>query len=268
MLALLIAVLSASLIGSMHCAGMCGAFVLFAVGAGGLETEECAGVRAGPSRFMLTSAYNLGRLVTYVVLGLLAGTLGSALDLGGAMIGVQRLAAGIAGGLMVAFGVIAFLRHSGMRIARWPVPRALVRVAQAGHERALTLSPVWRAACVGLLTTLLPCGWLYAFVITSAGTGHPLYGAATMAVFWLGTLPIMAAIGLGAQALAGPLRRHLPLATSLALVGVGLWTVIGRIGAPAIDTASMRMPGTLSDAVSAVGSRTADEACPLCHTPE
>lgn len=268
MLALLLAVLSASLIGSMHCAGMCGAFVLFAVGAGGLDAADGRAVRPAPPRFLLTAAYNLGRLVTYITLGLLAGALGSALDLGGSMIGVQRLAAGIAGGLMVAFGVVAILRHSGVRIARLPVPRVLVRAAQAGHERALALSPVWRAAAVGLLTTLLPCGWLYAFVITSAGTGSSLYGAATMAVFWLGTLPIMAAIGIGAQALAGPLRRHLPLLTSLALVGVGLWTLLGRISAPPMDTARMPTPVSLNEATHAVSTRTADEACPLCHTPE
>ena len=57
MIALIGAVLVASLLGSLHCAGMCGAFVAFAViGSPGHQ----------PSRVALNTAYNLGRLITYL----------------------------------------------------------------------------------------------------------------------------------------------------------------------------------------------------------
>lgn len=64
-------------------------------------------------------------------------------------------------------------------------------------RRLMDRPPVVRAAATGLFTTLLPCGWLYAFVVTAAGTGSgtPLHGAALMAVFWLGTLPMMLTVG-------------------------------------------------------------------------
>ncbi len=258
MLALLSAVFLASLLGSTHCAGMCGAFVAFAVGAPG-----AANAPTSPSRVALNAAYNLGRLATYVTLGAIAGALGAALDLGGSLIGVQRVAAAAAGAIMVGFGVVALLRHLGVRVPRMPLPNVLLRLARMGHVKALSLSPLARAASVGLLTTLLPCGWLYAFVVVSAGTASPWFGAAAMAAFWIGTLPMMAAVGLGVQSLAGPLRKRLPLATSLLLVAVGMWTLLGRMVTPAMAAGSLRAPVSIEQSISA--AENAEGACPLCN---
>ncbi len=258
MTALFLAVLAASLLGSAHCAGMCGAFVAFAVGVG----DDASVTR--PSRLALVTAYNLGRLVTYAVMGAFAGALGAVLDLGGeTLLGVQRAAAILAGILMVGFGLVAILRHYGVRTGRVPVPGFLVRAASAGHRRVFGFTPLARAAAVGLLTTLLPCGWLYAFVITSTGTGDPALGALTMTAFWLGTLPMMSAIGLGVGFIAGPLKKHLPLVTSLALVGVGVWQVGGRALMPAIDTAGLHRPTSMADAAQTAGQT--PPPCPLCE---
>jgi sulfite exporter TauE/SafE len=227
MTALIIAVFVASLLGSLHCAGMCGAFAAFAV----------APVDGpGPSRAALNGAYNLGRLFTYSVLGAIAGLLGAALDLGGSLAGVSHAAAIGAGGLMVGFGGVAILRAAGVRIPRAPVPEALRRMTVSGHRATFGWPPLARATAVGLLTTLLPCGWLYAFVITAAGAGHPATGALTMAVFWAGTLPVMVGVGVGLQALTGVLRPHLPVAVPVLLIVVGVATVIGRLGSPAFAT--------------------------------
>jgi sulfite exporter TauE/SafE len=144
-----------------------------------------------------------------------------------------------------------------------PLPAWFTNLAKRAHSRAFDLPPVARAATVGLLTTLLPCGWLYAFVITAAGTGSFIWGAVAMGAFWMGTLPMMAGIGLGAQTLAGPLRRHLPLATSVLLVAAGVWTIFGRmaIAGVAIDA---KTPAGMAQAVDSVSH--ADEKCPLCRS--
>jgi sulfite exporter TauE/SafE len=258
MLPLLAAVFTASLLGSTHCAGMCGAFLAFAVGAGAPAAQQ-------PPRWALNLAYNLGRLVTYVTLGAIAGLVGAAVDLGGSLVGVQRGAAVGAGAIMVGFGLLAVLRHAGVNIPRTPLPAWLTSLARRAHNRAFDLSPIARAAAVGLLTTLLPCGWLYAFVVTAAGTAHPLHGGLAMAAFWAGTLPVMGALGLGLGALAGPLRRHLPLVTSLALVAVGMWTLLGRVAMPAIALDTRHAPTTLDAALHSVEEADPDEACPLCR---
>ncbi len=232
MIPLITAVFVASLTGSTHCAGMCGAFLAFAV----------AGESAMPrSRALLHAAYNLGRLCTYTLLGAGAGLLGRALDLGGAAVGVQRAAMIAAGTLMILFGAVAVLRAAGVHIGRVPLPPGLARFVGAGHRTVAAWPPPARALSIGLLTTLLPCGWLYAFAVTAAGTADWKLGALTMAVFWLGTLPVMVALGAGLQFLAGPLRRRVPVLTALAMLGVGAWTVVGRLHTPAFA----RQPSTL-----------------------
>lgn len=255
MTALIGAVFVASLLGSLHCAGMCGAFVAFAVAAGG---------RSG-GRAVLHGAYHGGRLMTYAALGAASGALGAAVDLGGAAIGVQRGAAILAGALMIGFGLVAILRLAGARIRRVPLPPGVRGVVARGHRAVAGWSPAWRALAVGLLTTLLPCGWLYAFAITAAGTASPLLGAATMAAFWAGTLPVMVTLGAGVQALAGPLRRRLPLVTSLLLIGVGAYTVAGRLALPTMaspgDTASVS-----SDAEALARVRALDSTEASCCT--
>jgi hypothetical protein len=50
-----------------------------------------------------------------------------------------------------------------------------------------------------------------------------------MLVFWTGTVPVMATLGLGLQRLAGPLRRSLPLVTAAVVVAIGLLTIAGRM---------------------------------------
>lgn len=256
MIALISAVFIASLVGSMHCAGMCGAFLAFAVAS---DQDKAA------SKTALHAAYNGGRLITYVTLGAIAGLLGAALDLGGSAIGLQRTAAALAGAMMIVFGLAAVLRASGVRLQRLPVPSILQKLALKGHRTAAVLPPVYRAGAVGLLTTLLPCGWLYAFVITAAGTGSPFTGAITMAVFWLGTLPVMIGLGVGLQSLTGSLRRHLPLATSLLIVGVGLWTIFGRITMPAMAHAPLQ-PANTDAAIQQVKSL--ETTKPPCCTDE
>jgi sulfite exporter TauE/SafE len=221
MTALIVTVLIASLAGSLHCVGMCGAFVAFAVG-----TDDLPGMRR---MAMLGAAYNGGRLVTYMLLGTIGGALGAAMDLGGEFVGVQRAAAGTAGAVMVVFGAVTLLRIMGAKLPMAPVPRLLHRVVAAGQRVAMEMPPVSRALTIGLLTTLLPCGWLYAFAITAAGTASPLWGALTMAAFWAGTLPALVALGAGIQGVAGVLGRRMPAITATAIVVVGLYTMMHRM---------------------------------------
>lgn len=227
MLGLLGAVFTASLLGSLHCTGMCGAFIAFAVAGDDPATATTA-------KWKLNAAYNVGRLVTYSLLGAIAGGVGSAVDLGGDAVGIRDGAAVLAGLVMVLFGAVTVLRLGGVRIARMPLPPGLDRMVTAGHRAAMGMTPIHRAAVIGLLTTLLPCGWLYAFAISAAGTADPVLGAVTMAVFWAGTLPVMASLGAGIQKLAGPLRQKVPLATAMLLVCVGLYTVIARFEVPSL----------------------------------
>jgi sulfite exporter TauE/SafE len=260
MIATFSAVFVASLLGSTHCAGMCGAFLAVAVAPS--QTAEGSRLRA---RAALLSAYNAGRLITYTILGVIAGAVGAAVDLGGSLVGVQRGATIAAGVFILAFGLIAVLRHLNVPIRRAPLPKALQNAVIRGHRIADRLPPFGRALTVGLLTTLLPCGWLWAFVVTAAGAADPLLGGFVMAAFWLGTLPVMASLGMGIQTLAGRLGSRLPLVTSILLVVIGLYTVAGRLALPAV---AMPMPHVGADGAVAVPDPDEPPPCPLCDPGE
>lgn len=255
MTALIAAVLVASLLGSLHCAGMCGAFVAFAV----------SGAEARPGkRAALNAAYNGGRLVTYVALGVAAGSVGALLDMGGALAGISRIAMVLAGGVMVAFGVSAVLAAMGKKTMRMPVPGFMQKLLSVGHRAAMTLSPMRRALVIGLLTTLLPCGWLYAFAAAAAGTASPLWGGVTMAVFWVGTLPVLVSLGVGVQKLTGSLGQKLPHATAVLLILVGVWTIVGRGSLDASVLAAQQPVATDADAARANVQSAGDETPACC----
>ena len=104
---LALAVLGASLLGSLHCAGMCGGFVAFC------SAGDAARRRPGLAVHVVHGA---GRLVAYVVLGVAAGALGAALDVAGALAGIHRAAAVLAGALVVVWGSAALLAALGVRL--------------------------------------------------------------------------------------------------------------------------------------------------------
>jgi sulfite exporter TauE/SafE len=220
MMPLISAIFLASLLGSLHCTGMCGAFLALAVDDRGDWRRHA----------ILQTAYHGGRLLCYVALGAAAGAAGQILNLGGALAGVRSAAAVLAGVTILLFAAVTLLRILGVRAPGIAGPSWLGRLGRAAYVRAMKRPPIPRALLIGLCTTLLPCGWLYAFVATAAGTASPLAAAGVMGVFWLGTLPAMIALGAGVRTVLGPLNRRMPLVTCVALVAIGLYTVVGRAG--------------------------------------
>ncbi|MEM8758692.1 MAG: sulfite exporter TauE/SafE family protein, partial [Planctomycetota bacterium] len=199
LLAMIGAVLVASVVGSLHCAGMCGAFVAMAVG---LDREA--------SKARLIAAYNGGRLVTYTLIGVLAGWLGGAFDSGAELVGLQRGAAALAAATMIVIGTAAFLKALGVRLPRVRGPKAVQGAFVHVARVSVRFSPAKRAGAIGLATGLLPCGWLYAFALLAAGTAHPVAGGLVMAAFWMGTLPMLVSLGAGVRLIAGSVGRAAP----------------------------------------------------------
>ena len=229
--ALVVAVFVASLLGSGHCAGMCGPFVAM--------TGLHPGPRRRPSRWRLwigpttTWAYQGGRLVAYVTLGALAGLAGSALDGAADLVGVQQAATRLAGLGMIVWGGLALLRAGGWAGSRAPragntpswAARVLARArARLGRERARAPA----AFALGAAASLMPCGWLYAFVVTASGTASAPWGAVTMAAFWLGSVPALHGVAVGVGLVGPRLRRRLPALGAALVLAVGLFTVLVR----------------------------------------
>lgn len=230
MTALVLAVFLASVLGSLHCAGMCGAFLALAV-TDPSDSPTNAWVRQG--------AYHAGRLITYVVLGAAAGLVGQKIDIHGSVMGLSNIAAILAAATIALFGVVMLARHCGFRVPRAGVPQFWVSAISASQRVAMSIKPTQRALVIGLTTTLLPCGFLWMFVITAAGTAHPLSALVVMIVFWMGTLPVLVTLGAGIRGLTGRFGRHAPVLSGLSLVVIGLGMVALRGWTPGPCHASL-----------------------------
>ncbi len=248
-----LSVFVASLLGSVHCAAMCGGFVAAYSG----EPAESAARRA--ARHL---AYNGGRLLTYLTLGGLAGAFGSAVDLAGRAAGFAHAAALATAVVLLLTGVLELSRRAApIRLGLRPL-RPLTSRLSALLIRFRDQPALLRAGLLGLTTTLLPCGWLYAFVALAAATGGVAGGVALMSAFWLGSLPVMLGVAVSAQTLVSKLGTRLPLMRALLIVGVGVVTLLSRLQLPAFAGAEH---GAHSSARSTPASTLpSSKDCP-CH---
>ncbi|HEX7507610.1 MAG TPA: sulfite exporter TauE/SafE family protein [Polyangia bacterium] len=210
-------ILIASLLGSLHCASMCGPFAAFA-----LMRDR----KRGP--WLLQAMYHGGRLFAYAILGAMAGAFGATLNFGGSLLGIGRVAGVITGALLVALGTRRILAIFGLRVPAFPGSMQVSRLVGRLQQAAMRGEPVVRSLGTGLCTALLPCGWLYAFVAMAAGSGRATSGAFLMLVFWTGTVPILAGIGAGVRELLTRTGRALQIATAVLVMALGFVSIAGR----------------------------------------
>ena len=249
MATLAMAVALASVLGSLHCVGMCGPFALWAT-------------RGGSDRVAI-SAYHLGRLTTFLSAGLAAGVVGSALTLGGDLAGMQSLAAKLAGGLLIFLGLARLLTMipAWTRRATPATPSWVAALMQRMKPHLADRGPMSQAYLGGLMTTWLPCGWLYLFVLVAAGTGGVVPALVVMFSFWAGTLPALTALTLGARTLIPRFGTYLPLMASVVLIVTGLYTATGRASADLTGLTAPELDAPIH-AASFVGA--SEEPLPCC----
>ncbi len=174
------------LLGSSHCIGMCGGIV--AALNMGVGPEVAARPR---SLFVYQLSYNIGRIGSYICVGLVAGTLGATL--------VNLGLSPVAGRLFAA----AFMIALGLYLANWW--RGLGQLERAGAKLWRHIQPIGQklfpietpgqAFLLGLLWGWLPCGLVYTAVAWSLTSGGAVEGALLMLGFGLGTLPSMLLAG-------------------------------------------------------------------------
>lgn len=170
------------LLGGTHCVGMCGGIV------GALSM-------GGPPRWSLHLAYNLGRILSYGLAGLLVGALGAGSLALSEQLPLRLVLLIFANLMLVALGfymlgatrVLALTEQWGQRLWR--------RIQPLG-KRFLPARTVGQAFPLGLLWGWLPCGLVYSALATALGAGSALEGGLLMLAFGLGTLPNLLLAGL------------------------------------------------------------------------
>ncbi|MBV6439073.1 MAG: sulfite exporter TauE/SafE family protein [Haliscomenobacteraceae bacterium CHB4] len=191
---------------SLHCVGMCGPLML-------ALPLDAAG-RRHVLREMLT--YHAGRILTYAALGVLFGLLGKSIALAGIQ---QGLSIG-AGVLMLAMAFMAW--RFEQLVTNLPGFGRFTRSVQLRIGRLLNQNSNGAAFGVGLLNGLLPCGMVYAALAGAIATSRGIEGGLFMALFGLGTLPLMLTVSVFGRSLGFSIRQKIRLAQPILLTLAGL----------------------------------------------
>lgn len=214
------AALLLGLAASAHCLLMCGGIAA----ALGIAT---AGGHNGQPLPRLLIGYQLGRVASYTLAGLLLG------GIFGGLVGLLdtdnlRRALRVLAALALLLGALVALgrmRELGSGIGR----RLWSRVAPLGR-RLLPVKTFPRSFAFGMVWGFMPCGFVYTVLLIATMQADAVRSALTMAAFGLGTLPAMFLAAIGAQRFAGfsarPAARRLAggaLLVSAALTLVAPW---------------------------------------------
>jgi sulfite exporter TauE/SafE len=200
---------AAGLLGSLHCAAMCGPIAI------------AAGSRPdGSTDLGATGAYLAGRLASYAALGALFGALGAH--------ALCRLPVGTAQWIAVVLvaGAAGYRGVSLLRARRRPAA-AVVALRTRPPRRSLTarllaLVPR-RAGALGLVTGVLPCGMLLPAWMLAATSARPAIGALVMLVFAATSAPGLLLPLAGRGVLARVTARLPASAPGLAWCALALW---------------------------------------------
>lgn len=191
-----------------HCIGMCGpltaAIALSPVGTNSPSWRQ---------QLYYQCLLNVGRLVSYGLVGMAIGVVGSLLIAGGHLAGIgSPLRRGIAlllGTLLVWIGLSQVMP---MGLLKVPIFQPLAGLHQRLSSALASVSQQprwWTPAILGLLWGLIPCGFLYIAQIKAAEASNPVQGAAIMLAFGLGTLPTMVGTGLATARMSRNRRSQL-----------------------------------------------------------
>lgn len=163
------------LVTSLHCVGMCGPIALSI----GLSAEN-------KLRFAIKNlTYQLGRVSTYVILGIILGLLGS----GVTFAGFQNSLSICIGVLMILTVFIPkFYDNNALQMGFLAQQMLHVKMQLAKLLRKQDYSSLY---LTGILNGLLPCGSVYAALTAALGFGSIRNSLLFMLFFGLGTIPLM-----------------------------------------------------------------------------
>lgn len=198
------------LVSSLHCVQMCGPIVL--------SYSLPLGKRTRRQQFFAHLSYNAGRILTYTVLGLLAGMAGGTIGFLGKLAGLGNIAAIIGGALMVVAGLFMLDFIPSQTLQRFDPLKSLSRWLKPIGRR-ISSPTILSKFTLGMMLGLLPCGLIYAALLRAIATGDMFAGALTMLAFGLGTASALFVLGMFSSVLSLRLGRW---GTRLAAVSVTL----------------------------------------------
>lgn len=210
-----------------HCLGMCGGFVM----------AYSMQLKRGSTFVAPHVLYNVGRVVTYMLLGVLFGLVGETLRV---VIGIRQYQ-GILQFIAGIFMVLIALEMGGWLPGRFSNALPGYRFFKKGIGYLLQRVNRRNVLLLGFFNGFIPCGLVYAAGAKAASTGSIPESVLTMLFFGLGTFPAMMALGLSANTVSIKFRQSVFRAATLLVIFFGIFTAyrgIQTLANPVVATAT------------------------------
>lgn len=217
----LITALTIGLIGSLHCAGMCGPIAI----AIPLVKESWLKKIGGGV------IYNFGRIFTYGVLGALFGMLGRGIKLAG----LQQWASVLIGIIMIVSVLFPFIFREKIKIDSIFIGYS--GRLTTGFRKLFRQESSASLFLIGLLNGLLPCGLVYVAIAGALNTNDIVMGVAFMMLFGIGTIPMLLGISLAGNMISLSLKKKVSKVIPAFIVILGILFILRgmSIGIPYIS---------------------------------
>ncbi len=187
-----------------------------------------------------------GRILGYTLLGAVLGALGASI----------AMPSQLTAALMIGVAVVMLLlgtRLTGLspRLAGWSptLPMGLGRRLGLANEGGPAAYSDTRAAVLGAFTFFLPCGFTQAIQIFALSTGSPVYAAALLGTFAIGTAPGL--LGLAGLPLVVPSRAKPTLLRLVGVLVIGFAVLNGSAG---LRLSGFTLPSLVGTADAATGN--------------
>jgi sulfite exporter TauE/SafE len=197
-----------------HCMGMCGPLtVALALSQGDRDaSEQHRPQKINSWQFHLL--LNLGRVISYALVGAALGSLGSIVVASGQLAGIgsnlRQVMAIVTGSLLIWFGIGQIKPNWLPRLPfLHPLSGKIHSRLNSGMNQLSTQQQWWTPALLGGAWGLIPCGFLYTAQLKAVETGSLLAGMLTMLCFGLGTAPMMLGVGISASKVSADRRSQL-----------------------------------------------------------
>ena len=212
---LFIPMIGVGLVTSIHCVAMCGTMVCSYAIKGSTATSWWG-------RVVPHLAYHAPKILSYVAVGLILGSIGAAFDIGP----VRGYVTLFAGAFMLFLGVQMTGRFPFLNKFTIRTPGFLKDALAKNRRKAVSDSKEGKKSLgtpvtFGLLTGFMPCGPLQAAQLAAAGTGSTIGGAMAMLGFGLGTMPLMLAFGAVSGMLGAKFKHRMMVIGAIIIIGLG-----------------------------------------------
>jgi hypothetical protein len=202
------------LMGSLHCIGMCGPIAFM------LPVDRSSNFK----KFSQIGIYHFGRLLSYVILGIVFGLLGKGLY----VFGLQQKLSIVIGILMIIAVLIPLGKLNRFNLSK-PVYKIISNIKnRLGKELKRKTADTFLT--IGFLNGFLPCGLVYMALFGAIAMGNPLQGGAYMLLFGLGTIPLMTSAIYFGGFVKGTKRLKIQKLIPVFIVIIGIIFIIRGLG--------------------------------------